>query len=351
MNPVLQTGTDGKAFSVTDHTPKHTLRDAFERLDRLSGWSPATAADYRALLRQWESRHEGQPGPDLRQVTEDQWVEFLMSVKTWATDRTRSKHAGNLQKLLTSTGVRTPAAKYGRAPGEQILETVPVLVLPTKSVERSTTMTWRYQTIDCEAMGELYAAAGRLPGLDRIRWQAILALMWFCGARRTDALLMPWEAVDFDHKVLAYVESKKGNEVGPLPLPRWMLNHLRALRNAGFRGTLFGFSKSDITNANDHIYPTLYRIYRAAGVEVLKSSTGTQNQPFHGLRSACVTNWRGHAPDLQRFVTGHSQGSNISAAVYDRVGQRLKKAVDTLPVPDAFRKQIRIRHKRNAAWR
>lgn len=330
---------------MTDFSPKHTLRDAFERLARLSGWKSSTAADYRALVKQWELRHDGTAGPDLREVTEDDWIEFVLAVPQWMSDRTRTKHAGNLQKLLNSACLRTPGTKYGRAPGEAILTQAPVLVLPQATTERSTTQTWRYQTIDVEAMGALYAAAGKQPGIERIRWQGILALMWFCGPRRTDALLMPWDAVDLDHKMLAYVESKTEHEVGPLPLPRWMVSHLKALRTVGFTGTLFGFTKSDISNACDHIYPMIYRLYRLAGVNVLNSSTGTQRQPLHGLRSACVTNWRGHAPDLQKFVTGHSQGSDVSAAVYDRSGPRLKRAVDTLPVPDAFRKQRRVRRK------
>ena len=328
---------------MTEPTLKHTLRDTFDRLSRLSGWAKATTADYQALLRQWELRHAGELGPDLRDVTEDDWIEFLMSVDQWSTNRTRTKHAGNLQKLLNSAGVRTPSAKYGRAPGSEILSQVPVLVLPQQSAERRTTGTWRYQTIDVTAMGALYAAAGRQPGIERIRWQGLLALMWFCGPRRTDALLMPWKAVDLQRRLLAYVESKKGHEVGPLPLPRWMVNHLRALKKAGFHETLFGFDRNDITHACDRIYPTLYRIYRRANVEVLRSSTGTRKQPFHGLRSACVTNWLGHAPDLQKHVTGHSHGSNVSSGVYDRAGPRLRKAVDTLPVPDSFRRALRVR--------
>ena len=328
---------------------KVTLRDAFERLESLCDWSAGTVGNYQSLLRQWESRHKGQPGPDVREVSEDEWVAFLMAVPQWSQQATREKHAGNLQKLLTSLGCRTSAAKFGMQPGTQILDQVPVLVLPQKTRERATTQVWRYQTVDVAAMSRLYAAAGRLPGLDRIRWQGLLALLWFCGPRRTDTLLMPWEAVDFDHRVLAYIESKEQHRVGPLPLPRWMISHLKALQTAGFADTLFGFTTSDVTNACDDIYPTLYRIYRQAGVEVLRSSTGTRRQPFHGLRSACVTNWRGHAPDLQKFVTGHSQGSDISAAVYDRVGPRLKKAVETLPVPDAFRTQVRVRRRKGAA--
>lgn len=326
-----------------------TLRDAFERLEKLSGWAPATTGAYRSLLRQWEARHDGERGPNLRDVTEDQWVEFLVSVKSWATPQTRAKHAANLQKLLCSVGARTPAAKYGMAPGTEVLAQVPVLVLPQQVKERSTTLVWRFRTIDVESIGKLYDAATRLPGLERVRWQGLLALLWFCGPRRTDALLMPWEAVDFRTRTLAYIESKKQHPVGPLPLPGWMLTHLRALEKAGFGETLFGFTPSDITNACDSIYPTLYRLYRQAGVDVLTSSAGSRRQPFHGLRSACITNWRAYEPALQKFITGHSLGSDVSAGSYDRVGQRLKRAVEKLPIPDNFKGQRRVRRRLPAA--
>lgn len=316
----------------TDSTATaRTLAAALALLEPQEAWAPSTRGEYHGLIRRWQEYHNG-AGPAVVDITEEMLLAFLDAVPTWQTHRTRNKQLTYLTKILQAVAPKTGRTKYGMRQGRAWLLEVPYVRLPKKP-RPTTTQTWRLDNITVDDMARLYCVAGMMP--DALRWQTLLVLVWLFGPRRADLLLMPWEALDFEQQTLSYIETKGGHPVGPLPVPEYALAHLRACRKQDWPHSILKFTRNDVRKGTNNVYPTLYRIYEQAEVKVPRDKAN-RRIPLHGLRAACITNWKGHAPGLQRFVTGHQHGSDVSDENYARIGGQMREQIQTLPVPDEF---------------
>jgi len=316
-------------LEMTAGQPSRKLVDAFNVLQPQESWKPSTISEYRAVVRRWQEFHEG-PGPDVQHITEEMLLEFVQSVKSWASYSTRIKQLLMIQKILKAVAPRQARSRYGMRKADSWLEELPYPRLP-KPPKPTTIQTCYQEPLTVADIGKLYVAAEQLD--EPIRWRTMLVLAWVYGPRRSDLLLMPWDAIGKD-QTLCYRETKGGNQVGPLPLTDYVIAHLCQCRKQQWAGSILGFTYEELRNRGTRIYAIVYELYRLAGVEVLKNSGG-KRVPFHGLRSACITNWTDHAPGLQRPVVGH-QTKDVSDNHYRRTGRIIKEKIITLPIPHVF---------------
>lgn len=307
------------------------LGDLLDDLRPRAGWSDSTASDYASLVRRWEAYHGGR-GPDVRQIRDDDFLSFAQSVEAWRSRRSLAKNWTYYHRLLRSGAPRAAGNPLGRPPGEAVLGCVPYCRLPAGTdcmdVDRYVSY---LEPLDVDAIGRLHAACDSAEVFSPDVWRAQIVLLWFYGLRRDDLLGLTWS--NFTRGYLAYKEAKRSKPV-VVPIAAAVSQHLERLPRAAGDDRIFAEIRDwHRRNPMRSLYPELGRIYSRAGVEPLR--TGGRRLWYHGLRSACVSAWKAHAPGYQRFVTGHAR-NDVSDDHYARVNQHLRAKVKTYPCPPEF---------------
>lgn len=332
------------------------LTDCLEWLQSQRDWAPDTASQYRQLCSDWSVYWfaQGEPEPDIRDLQDGFFAPFA-EWRDWSPQNAR-KHAKNFRTLLRSQ-MSAGVIRYGRSPGEAVLDYVPSDGLPKKKRERSPEVAFdlKIQTAkldadDCSALIRA-SRSRRWPRFQSdligppLVWAGLWSIAWLYGIRQRDLVSLDIRNFDLSEWTLTYLETKGGKIVGPNPVPTWLRPLLLLLIEAAEddgRTCLFPFSPAMRRHkpSNKAFYRHCEEVYAMAGVEPLlrKHGDGWLKDWIHGWRRSCIVAWKRHAPGYQRFITGHKMVGDISDDHYaaGRVLDDLRDFVETYPCPEAI---------------
>jgi integrase len=275
---------------------------------------PATIERYDGLLRRW-AIVTGDPSLPL--ITDEvvcKFREFSARVTNSPNSvRTGLKH---IQAVLDAAGPRGRRNRDGAA----ILVDVPY-ARPPKEIFHVPRI-WSLDQIS-----DLYRAtvAMEVPiafGFKPPAWWKSLLVMAYCTALRRRALLsicmsdINWK----ERSLLVRPEYVKTGRGMILPLPDVAIEHLRSIRTD--RQRIFSWPHNI-----GHFHTCFRRLTAAAGI------TSQGKVGLHTLRRSVATVLFERDPAAAQLLLGHS---NVTIKHYVRSDKILRRAIDSLPMPEAF---------------
>ena len=293
--PALKLYTEDTETSRTDETTlAKVFRDAVRPRLELGRRADSTVDEYERSVRLWTTIVGDLELADITDESLDRFTSALVAKGLAA--RTVNKHSGYLQTLLnhcgTSRRTRSQSGCLGRPLG--VLDRVPEFQRLEEDEPESRSVPTAVEVaamIDQSGVAEL---PRRQPGL---KWQTLLQLLTWCGARRNDAFATlqaqhwirdercPLANIDvrWPHGWLCWTigktrRTKKRPHVVPLS-PEIAAGLAQITRTSDPEAPLLGFR----VNSAVQWYRDLHRIQRAAGM--------TEMIGFHGLRKRCNIDW------------------------------------------------------------
>lgn len=332
----LFTGLDESAPSSPRETQRsYTLRQAFELILlpvlTIKGRADSTIQGYSTTLRWWERLTDD---PPISEITDETLLRFHMTLPDETHGpRSRNKHTINVEAILRICGPRDSRNKRGRG----ILDSVPFCERATVGAPQK-----RRRIVPPDAWASIYDCSSiatwpRHPAVPApLVWRCLWVLLGTFGPRRTNAFLMPADAVLRQPRHPAPeidVESPSGwlnflptktrgsrPQDLTLPLSAVLRAHLDALGPR--KNRLFPFS-------------TCTRDWRAWAIRIQAAAGIAEPYTFQDFRKTCNVVWNrlGGRKTLGRFVLGQ-MARDVNTQFYEDFTADVTALVGSFPYPE-----------------
>jgi integrase len=161
-------------------------------------------------------------------------------------------------------------------------------------------------------------------------WKTTILLGFYCGMRLGDAVLLEWDAVDFEKGTIAYKASKSRRKM-EIPLHPKLMKHLD--RIAGDKGGKVSPTLASIrVPGRSGLSLQFLDILKAAGLDAgqKESTSGRKfsSRSFHSLRHGFISAManQGVAPELRQKLAGH-RSKDVHSKYTHLELETLRKAV------------------------
>lgn len=294
-----------------------SLRQGFDLVARPTflNASKATLWEYSNAINRWEEFTDNPPVTQIDDAACDSFTQAVMDSEVVA-NTTYNKWARHLRGVFNRLGPRDSRNKLGKG----VMPLIPIIQFLNEELNDP-------RVIPLEHLSRLYEACEvatwpRRPGATpALRWRCLLVLLYNCGPRRDDALLLTRESLQANG--MLRFTAKKTRKKQCVPLHPVVHAHFALLPHDNF--SLLGMPT---TNRRD-FYATWRAIIKAAGV------------PHYipkDLRKTCGTELDLQFEGAAGWVLGHSE--NVTRKYYINPNEKVTKAVLAMRQPEAFLKVL-----------
>lgn len=161
-------------------------------------------------------------------------------------------------------------------------------------------------------------------------WKTTILLGFYCGMRLGDAVLLEWDAVDFERGVISYKASKTRRKM-EIPLHPKLLKHLE--RIAGDKGGKVSPTLASVrVPGRSGLSLQFLDIVKDSGLDAgqKESTSGRKfsSRSFHSLRHGFISAManQGVAPELRQKLAGH-RSKDVHSKYTHLEMETLRKAV------------------------
>lgn len=272
--------------------------DEFIRMKRAEGVKPGTVVLYdfaKRLLIEFF-------GADRRldQITKPDARRFATALRNNELDHVRDATLPKMSLVTARKHLVNCQAIFAAADAEvEEMLGNPFVVVKLPPVGAS-----EWQTVDAATFWKVYDVA-------TVSWKIVLAMCRMAGLRRSDALALRWQNVDFANGVLVFRQHKTGVDCRP-PICPELLKILAAIPNK-FEGDSFVVPRPVCVDNISRDFPALCK----------RAKVAPFRKPLHTLRKSCIDDWAkaGFPPSVVQAWAGH-RDIKTTMTFYSKVDER-----------------------------
>lgn len=292
------------------------LRQAYELVAKPSlsiNSAKSTMQEYKACIKRWEEYSDNPPLLQIDDAACDAFTQAVIDADL-VENTTYNKWARHLKAIFNRLGPRDSRNKLGKG----IIPSVPILQILNEELTEP-------KVIPLEHISKMYDACHvakwpNRPGvLPALRWRTLLTILYNCGPRRDDALLLMPSSLQ-PNGSLRWI-AKKTRKKQSVPLNPVVHAHIACLPQDGF--SLLGMP---VTNRRD-FYGTWRAIIREAEVP---------NYVPKDFRKTCATELDLQIEGAASWVLGHAD--TVTRKHYINPSEKVTKAVMAMRQPEAFKR-------------